>query len=88
MGINLARWISLASNRASRLFSKARGDRIMNEKRFTYIKLENMFGFGLDLARLNYYEYRWWECELQITLGHYYFTFEIKKREEEIDHGV
>ena len=60
----------------------------MKEKRFTYIKLANMFGFGIDLSRLNYYEYRWWECELHITLGAYYLTWEIKKREEEIDHGV
>jgi hypothetical protein len=88
LGVNLARWISLAFNRASRLSSKARGDWIMIEKRFSYIKLEHMFGFSIDLARLNYYEYRWWEFELHITLGAYYLTWEIKKREEEINHGV
>jgi hypothetical protein len=88
MGVNMARWISLATHRASRVSSKARGDRIMKEKRFTFIKLEHMIGFGIDLSRLHYYEYRWWECELHITLGSYYWTWEIKKREEEIDHGV
>jgi hypothetical protein len=82
LGVNLARWISLAFNRASRLSSEARGDNIMREKHFSYFKLAKTFGLGIDVARDDYWEYRWWECELHITLGAYYLTWKIKKNEE------
>lgn len=54
----------------------------MREKHFSYFKLAKTFGLGIDVARDDYWEYRWWECELHITLGAYYLTWKIKKNEE------
>jgi len=47
------------------------------EKRFDYFKLSRTFGFGLDITRDEFNEYRWWECEIHITLGAYYLTVRV-----------
>lgn len=47
------------------------------EKRFDYFKLSRTFGLGLDLTRDDFNEYRWWECEIHITLGPYYLTVRV-----------
>ena len=46
-------------------------------KRFDYFKLSRTVGFGLDFARDEFNEYRWWECEIHITLGSYYLTVRV-----------
>jgi hypothetical protein len=51
----------------------------MKESRFDCRKLGNTFGLGIDLTRDDYCEYRWWECEIHITLGAYYLTFVLRK---------
>jgi hypothetical protein len=55
----------------------------MKEKHFKYFRLANSFGLGIDVSRDDYWEYRWWECELHLTLGVYYLTWYIKKNDEE-----
>ena len=47
-------------------------------KRFDVMKLDS-FGFGIDFSRDDFWEYRWWECELHLTFGRYYFTIRIKR---------
>jgi hypothetical protein len=46
-------------------------------KRIDHIVLEDMWGIGIEVARNDFWEYRWWECELHITLGKYYITVRI-----------
>ena len=48
-------------------------------KRIDHIVLEDMWGIGIEVARNDFWEYRWWECELHITLGKYYITVRIKR---------
>jgi hypothetical protein len=48
-------------------------------KRFEYFKLKGSFGLGVDIARDDFWEYDWWECEIHITLGRYYLTVRINR---------
>jgi hypothetical protein len=48
-------------------------------KRFEYFKLKGSFGLGIDIARDDFWEYAWWECELHLTLGRYYLTVRINR---------
>ena len=38
-------------------------------KRIDHIVLEDMWGIGVEVARNDFWEYSWWECELHITLA-------------------
>ena len=48
-------------------------------KRFSHMLLEGVGGLGIDFTRIDFYEYRWWECEIHIILGRHYFTIRINQ---------
>ena len=42
-----------------------------------FMKLSGMFGLGIDFARDDFWEYKWWEFEVHLTLGKFYVTVRI-----------
>ena len=47
--------------------------------RFSFMTLDNMWGFGFDIARDDYWEYQWWEFELHLQFYKYLMTVRINR---------
>lgn len=47
--------------------------------RFSCFTLKGMRGFGIDLARDDFWEYQWWEFELHLTFYKWHMTVRINQ---------
>jgi hypothetical protein len=49
----------------------------MPMRRISCITLSNTFGIGIDLARDDFNEYKWWEFEIHLTIIKWYIIVRI-----------
>ena len=46
-------------------------------RRIDRITLSNVIGLGIELARDDFNEYKWWEFEIHLTIIKWYFIVRI-----------